>query len=255
MVTFSVKAWWTPKGGYTVAEYEDAYRISEPTDTEPLRVAVADGATGATFSALWAGLLSADCASGQLTPETLPQRVPVLAREWTARVQSEPLPWYAQAKVSSEGSHAALLGLSLSPETGDYKVFAVGDCALFHIRPTNVSTNTYKLVSAFPYARWNDFSGTPVLIGTKSTTQANINSHLVVQQGTVKPGDALYAMSDALAAWFLRETEKERAPWSWFAPLDQPSGDATLSSMIRELRDSKRLKNDDVTVVRIQVSV
>lgn len=255
MVTFSVKAWWTPKGGYTVNEYEDAYRVSEPTGTEPLRVAVADGATGATFSALWASLLASDYVSGQLTPETLPQRIPFLAREWMARAQSEPLPWYAQAKVSSEGSHAALLGLSLFPTTGEYRAFAVGDCTLVHIRPTNVSTNTYKPVSSFPYARWSDFSATPVLIGTKPTTQANINSHLVVQQGTVKPGDVLYVMSDALAAWFLRETEKERAPWSWFAPLDLPNGDVTLSAMIRELRDSKRLQNDDVTVVRIQITV
>ncbi|MBC7808439.1 MAG: protein phosphatase 2C domain-containing protein [Akkermansiaceae bacterium] len=252
-MTFAVQAWWTPKAGYGVSEYEDAYSVAEMRDDAPLRVAVTDGATGATFSALWASLLAADYASGLLTAETLPTRVPFLARDWAERVQSNPLPWYAQAKVTGEGSHAALLGVTVSPTTGDYQALVIGDCALFHLRPAGAGADAYRVLLSFPFTRWSDFSGTPVLIGTRPTTQANIASHTVVRTGTVQAGDVLYLMSDALGAWFLRETAEGRSPWLWLAPLDLPNGDRTLTAMVRELRDNKRLKNDDVTVVRIQV--
>lgn len=251
---FSVKTWWTPKAGYDASEYEDAYSVGEISDNGPLRLAVADGATGATFSALWADLLATDYTSGRLTTETIPTRVPYLARDWAKRVQSHPLPWYAQAKVSNEGSHAALLGVTLSPATGTYQAMVIGDCIFFHLRPTETGSENYRLIRSFPYARWTDFNGNPVLIGTKPTTQTNINSHTVVQSGTVQAGDVLYLMSDALGAWFLREIEKERSPWLWLAPLDLPNGDATLTTMVRDLRDNKRLKNDDVTVIRVKVS-
>ncbi len=252
-MTFSITTWWSPKGGYDASEYEDAHSVGENAPGVPLRVAVADGATGATFSGLWANLLATDYTSGRLTTETLPVRVAFLARDWEKRVQSQPLPWYAQAKVSNEGSHAALIGVTLLPDTGFYQVLAVGDCALFHLRPAEPGADTFRVVRAFPFARWEDFSGTPTLIGTKPTTRANISAHTVVQTGTVQAGDVLYLMSDALAAWFLRETEKGRSPWHWLAPLDLPDGDATLTAMARDLRDSKRLKNDDVTVIRIRV--
>ncbi len=251
-MTFSVHTWWAPKAGYEASEYEDAYSVGERSDNAPLRLAVADGATGATFSALWADLLATDYTSGRLTAETLSARLPLLARDWANRVQANPLPWYAQAKVSSEGSHAALLGVTLSP-TGTYQALVIGDCTLFHLRPTGPGAETFRLVLSLPYARWSDFNGNPVLLGTQPAAQANINSHAVVQSGTVQTGDVLYLMSDALGAWFLREIEKERSPWLWLAPIDRSNGDATLTAMVRDLRDNKRLKNDDVTVIRVKV--
>ena len=256
-MTFSVATWHTPKAGYETDEYEDAFAVSEPTDTAPLRVAVTDGATGATFSALWATLLAQDYANGKLTPETLVSRAGRLSQEWNRQVQGNPLPWYAQAKITRDGSHAALCGVTITPGTGTYHALCVGDCAVFHLRPVPDSDDDFALVRALPYARWDDFGSSPVLIGTSSAKHVGLAAHIVTGAGVLEPGDVLYVMSDALAAWFLREWEKKRAPWKWLAPLDLPdgAGDATLSATVRDLRDTKRLKDDDVTVVRVVASL
>ncbi|MBC8141289.1 MAG: protein phosphatase 2C domain-containing protein [Armatimonadetes bacterium] len=239
-----VHAWHTPKAGSTEGEYEDAFAASD-LNTFPLRVAVADGATDATFARAWANLLTADYVAGLLTAPTLPERRRMLAKVWTRQVATETLPWHAQAKVAQYGSHAALIGVTVTVETGEYHALAVGDCALFHLRP---EAESHRIVAAFPLTRSADFAGAPVLLGTKTpVTPAHIQTH----RGTIASGDALYLMTDALAAWFLRETEESRDPARWFAPLGTPGETDVLTAMVRELRDTDRLKNDDVTVVRV----
>ncbi len=215
------------------------------TNAPVLHVAVADGATDATFAKVWANLLVTGYAAGRLTAQTLPEVTQELAREWARQVLQEPLPWHAQAKIAQHGSCAALLGVTLTEATGDYSALAVGDCALFHVRPEG---ECRRLIAAFPLTRSSDFSGTPVLIGTQNTVAP---AHIQMHRGLLAPGDTLFLMSDALAAWFLRETENDRDPTRWLAPLGTPDGDAALTATVRELRDSDRLKNDDVTVIRM----
>ena len=252
MHTFVVRAWWLQKGGYQPDEYEDAYRITDPTEDGPLRVAVADGATGATFSAQWAKILCEDYASGRLTYESLEARLPLLSAQWRRGVEAQPLPWYAQAKVDAGGSHAALLGLTVSPATGYYHALAVGDCTLVHLRQIGVDTDTIRVIASFPYTRFSDFSDSPPLLGTQYNTMQHILSHTVVQQGTMESGDTLLLMTDALAAWFLREIEKKRSPWQWLEPLkSNRKGSDQLTQWVQDMRDSHRLKNDDITVVSV----
>ncbi len=252
-MTFSVKAWWTPKSGYSPAEYEDCYAVGEAIDGAPFRIAIADGATGSTFSALWAQLLTADFASGRMTMETITARLAFLGRDWAKKAQSEPLPWYALEKVRRDGSHAALLGVRVSPESGSFHALAVGDCALFQLRPRPADAKNYALVAAFPYERSGDFGGAPILVPTQAAKHVNLPRHVMTHEGVVTAGDVLYLMSDALAAWFLGEIEARRTPWRWFDPLDLPDGDRLLSATVRDLRDTKRLTDDDVTVARVRV--
>ena len=239
----TVHAWHTPKAGNTEGEYEDAYAISD-ADAPLVRLAVADGATDATFAKAWADLLTADYVAGRIAAQTLSERTQALAQEWLRQVERQPLPWYAQAKIAQDGSFAALLGVSVTVETGDYSALAVGDCALLHTRAEGDSA---RIVAAFPLTRSADFGGAPVLIGTRPVDAAPVGTHT----GTLEPGDSLYLMSDALAAWFLREGEANRAPTRWFAPLGTPNGNDVLTAMVGELRETDRLKNDDVTVLRL----
>lgn len=252
MDTFVVRAWWLQKGGYQPDEYEDAYRIADPTEDGPLRVAIADGATGATFSAQWAKILCEDYAAGRLTQESLNARLPLLSAQWQRGVEAQSLPWYAQAKVDAGGSHAALLGVTVSPHTGHYQAFAVGDCTMVHLRQTDVNTDNTEVVASFPYTRFDDFGNSPVLLGTQQNAMQNIMAHTVIYQGNLKSGDTLLLMTDALAAWFLREIEKKRAPWQWLEPLkSNRKGSDQLTQWVQDMRDSHRLKNDDITLVSV----
>ncbi|PSQ69788.1 MAG: hypothetical protein BRD29_00935 [Bacteroidetes bacterium QH_2_67_10] len=53
---FRGRAFWAPKGGAGVEEYEDAFSVSE--SSAPFRTAVADGATEAAFARRWARFLA-----------------------------------------------------------------------------------------------------------------------------------------------------------------------------------------------------
>ena len=249
MVALVAGAWSTAKAGYADDENEDAYAVSNPGANEPLRVAVADGATGATFSGAWAKLLADDYAAGHLLPETLAARLALLTGVWQNTVFAKPLPWHAEAKIARDGSAAALLGVTVLPG-GAYHALAVGDCNLFHLRPA--SDAGFAVACSFPQTQSGYFSGSPVLVGTQAETHAALAPHIKTGAGTLYPGDVPYAMSDALAAWFLREIESRQAPWRWLAALGTPRADAALRQMVRDLRDAKRLKDDDVVVARIE---
>jgi len=64
------------------------------------------------------------------------------------------------------------------------------------------------------------------------------------------PGDRFLLLTDALAAYFLQEFEAKRRPWD-----DLPLTDAALADFIKTRRDKGSLKNDDVTLVEITLTV
>ena len=262
MLTTTIKVHWLQKSDAAPAEYEDAYRIAETTETaEPapgdrpslLRVAVADGATGATFAGEWANVLCEDYVAGNLSASSLLARVSVLAARWEAAVRRRPLPWHAEAKLGRDGSHAALLGMTFEPATGAYHLLSVGDCLFLHLRPAGTDGD-FAFIRAFPVERADDFAASPVLIPTQSGATSNLPAHVVVLTSEACAGDTLLLLTDALGAWFLREREQGRKPARWLAAFDLRDGDRQFAKMVRDARDSNRLKNDDVTLVSVRVT-
>ena len=103
----------TQKAGNEKAEYEDAYwpRLDSTTlQANKVRVAVADGATDAVYSGLWAQLLVRAYGRQQLTLNNTNSDLTKAARIWRRIVGTRPLPWYAEEKARL-GSFAALVGL------------------------------------------------------------------------------------------------------------------------------------------------
>jgi hypothetical protein len=72
--------------------------------------------------------------------------------------------------------------------------------------------------------------------------------------GWWKKGDSFFLMTDALAQWFLTEHEKEHKPWEplWRGLADKDPT-AALTSLVKDLRSSGELKNDDVTLLVIDL--
>ncbi|MHC4507274.1 MAG: PP2C family serine/threonine-protein phosphatase [Planctomycetota bacterium] len=108
---------WAPKHGNSADEYEDAFAPYESGVHEGarLRFAVADGATEAAFSKLWARLLVAGYRKGWVGEREGDGGLGLerLARIWRRRTGRKALPWYGEEKRRL-GSFAALVGLELS---------------------------------------------------------------------------------------------------------------------------------------------
>lgn len=246
------EAFWLPKAGNTPAEYEDAFFPSDALKgkvADTCRFAVADGATEASFSRIWAELLVRSYCEGGVQHVVNNPSLQVLQEQWSAAVQRPNMPWYMEEKIRS-GSYAALVGLELvgSPaeeEGGTWSAIAVGDSCLVHMQMDEIRAR-------FPLENSASFNNRPMLLSSNPAANQDLESHTFHATGKWGSGDAFYLMSDALACWFMREAEEGRAPWkdlrdvgtNEFPPFD---------AWIQWLRDEQKMRNDDVTLLRVDV--
>ncbi|MEI8291173.1 MAG: hypothetical protein WCH99_17030 [Verrucomicrobiota bacterium] len=245
-MAIEAKAFWLPKHGSTEAEYEDAYSISIPDS----RFAIADGATEASFSGMWAKqLVRAFTGKKIAIPLQLEELKPLQAR-WHTFVHRNPLPWYAEEKVSN-GAFAAFLGLELSEEnTADglkrnWQVSAAGDTCLVQIRGNSI-------LEAFPYKDSGSFNNHPDLLGSANIFNENSSKLISHHAGTWGCEDVFFLMTDALACWFFKSAEQGQEPWNILRDLDTEA-QVSFKDFVAGLRSSSSMKNDDVTLVRVDI--
>ena len=252
------KACSIPKLGNTPEENEDAFSPELEQQTlagqEAFRCAISDGATQTSFSRTWAGLLVA-AAVQDFLPERLADLTAAAQTQWKAHLSTLTLPWHAEEKVR-QGAFATLLWLGLqpapgghSPKTaGTWRTLAIGDSCLFHIRKKSLLTH-------FPPLSVADFKNDPLLLSSNPTRNASIWSGAqdFCASGDWAAGDDFLLMTDALAAWFLREQEKTS-----LASLQTQLRAALLTPLtfnrwLEELRASAAIKNDDTTIIWIHM--
>jgi len=248
-VELDVEIFALPKLGADAEEYEDAASPSGRCHCSGshFTFAVADGATEASFSGLWARLLvegyTSECANASLMDV-----VTRAAESWTASVGARVLPWYAEQKAAS-GAFAAFLGVKVDAFVQDehelvsYSADAVGDCCLIHMRGGT-------LIAAFPLTRSEEFNSTPSLLATRVEPNCDVEIHRT--SGFCNEDDMLLLMSDAIARWFLAELESGGQPWEQIRDLETSDG-VLFQDLVCELRSSNVLKNDDTTLMRITI--
>jgi hypothetical protein len=246
------EAFWLQKLGCSELEYEDAFcpPLRQPNEfrQEKLRFAVADGASEAAFSRQWAKQLARGFVRGSLNIPLTDDALKPLQETWLKAAHRTPLPWYADEKVAS-GSFASLLGLELltinggASEVVQWRSIAVGDTCV-------AIASSEKLDLVWPIDNSSSFNNNPKLLG--SIPGSNDLNCVYSREGTLDVGSALYLMTDALACWFMKEHESGERPWRSLSDLgtkDSPS----FVSFIGHLRDMGEIKNDDVTLLRIQL--
>jgi hypothetical protein len=241
-----------PKAGNSPEEYEDAAWPHDGVQQEGarFRCAIADGATETSFSGLWARILVEAFGKGRISNSSLTRVLPTLSDRWTLSTSSATLPWYAEAKLQS-GAYASLVGLTLyqrkqgDPSNG-WSAEAVGDGCLFHIHGET-------LALAFPLQESRDFTSRPRLLSTAAGRDVHGSTNRMRCKGTWEPGDRFYLMTDALACWFLHALETGEKASETVDSLALYSDMQDFASWIGDLRRAGDLKNDDVTLVHVEV--
>ncbi len=239
-----------PRQGHNLDECQDA-AAAEP---ELGRFAVADGASESAHAALWARLLvDAFVHHGEVR---IPWAdwLPPIQRRWASVVappaNAAPLPWFLEPGVQ-QGAFATFLGLTLrpslepsisSPTSWTWEALALGDSCLFQVRDD-------QLVRAFPVSRSSDFTSTPWLVGSRGEPRQRGE----VCSGAALPGDQFWLMTDALAQWFLIQVERGGKPWQIAGCLLQRPDPNVFADWVEQLRRSRQLRNDDVTLLGVSV--
>lgn len=229
----------TPKDGNAESQNEDAAAIGPKLR----RVAIADGASEGWQSGPWSRVVAATYVRNPPTPESF--------GEWIAGVRelapkTEATSWYAEEK-SALGSFATLLGLAFeNAKDGGirWRAVAVGDSCLFQIRGG-------KLLAKFPVESLADFSNRPKLVGSAPSSPVPEPDWFA---GRAELRDAFYLLTDALAEWFLRVRGANGRPENELDRVTDPSRPpAAFADWIKSLRDTKAIRNDDCTAVRIEL--
>lgn len=227
-----------PKAETAPSDCEDSIAI----DISRLRFAVADGATEGFDSRRWARYLTrawVSPSSGTLEAFDLIDRVRPLGERLEAKWAGRQLPWYLEEKAAG-GAFAAFLGLQIT-HAWTWSAVALGDCCL-------VVERNRTIEQAFPISSADDFSSRPILVASK-TDKIAAKQALRLAQGACLAGDVFLLMSDAIACWYLGHAASDRNTLDEFhSSLDETDA---FSALIERERSSRRLRNDDVAVVRL----
>ena len=233
-----------------MSECDDAHwpRDDEEFVGSSYRLAVSDGATESSFSGLWAKLLVRAYGRGEMNDPVSEGELRRSRTLWSAHVARKRLPWYAEEKVS-RGAFATLLGVEFnagrdSGIDGEWSALAVGDTCVVQVRDD-------EPLVCFPLTQAWEFAARPHLLTTRADGSDDLVSHIRRHIGAWRSGDAFYVMTDALSAWFMAGIERGERPWQRFQDLETTEERMSFVDLVADLRDSHAMKNDDVTLVRV----
>lgn len=235
-----------PKG--RARECEDAHAWNAH------RAVVCDGASRAFASGRWAALLARAFLAAELgDPNHLGpgildgwlERARTMWAEETAQAADAPV--YVRGALA-RGSAATFLGVD-TEDVGSrlpgsspllaYRAFAVGDSCLFHLREG-------RPTAVFPLERPDQFDTHPPLVPTRAESLRSLAGVLRSTSGACGPDDILLLTTDALAQWVLESAAVDGAVWTFL----EHAGADEFAVRVRELRRTRAMKEDDVSLVR-----
>jgi hypothetical protein len=93
-----------------------------------------------------------------------------------------------------------------------------------------------------------EFSYQPPLLPSRIVEDDVVRRNVCLGAQNWEPEDKFYIVTDALAAWFLRNWDAGGQPW---VPLRDFDVDADFANWVDQQRDLNEIHNDDTTLVRI----
>ncbi len=293
MNEIELKVLWAPKEGNTEKEYEDSFypNKNQILKGDYFKFAIADGATEDSFSKLWANKLVKFFCESKITDSTTQlvsfyqqKEFLQLQAEWRNEViniinnTDDILPWYILPKIEL-GANSTILYLhikNLDENKFQWESLAIGDSCLVQIRNN-------QILSIFPALKSFHFNNSPILISTNDNS--HLDKHIQITNGNCQKGDYFYLMTDSIAQWFIKEIENNRKPYitlqklfknikiEKIAPetplnsifkfsilginkiinLFEKSHNNDFLSFLQNIRQEKKIKNDDITIMQIYI--
>jgi hypothetical protein len=241
------------KDGSAAREWEDGagFDPGDPAVSRRPRAIVLDGATAAYDSIRWVGQLIDTCLGSGGDRATLDQDG-ILAwlasaqREWVDRAPARFASVIEERKFVEQGSFATLLvcDLELDGPAPGWTAAALGDSVLFHVRDG-------VLVTTFPPMGPDDFGIDPAGVSTQPSQLETMSAALTFGGGALAAGDQLLLCTDALAAWALESAAAGASVWERLAGFAHP---AAFDAFVQQELAARRLKNDDVTLMRVALT-
>lgn len=232
------------KAGNSALEWEDGAGHSDT------RFVVVDGATEAYDSLRWVEQLVASFVhtGPPITPDALGGWFEVMQRQWVAEAPAQFASLIEEYKFHTDGSFATFVGGALVGLDGPqprWEAAALGDTVLFHVRGG-------RLLTHFPALSVDDFGLVPDGVDTRPAALPQMLNQLTFGRGPLLPGDLLFVATDAFAHWMLQQVATSQdVLWSTLAELDH---EATFTDLVADQRTGGRLRNDDVTLLRVRIA-
>lgn len=245
-MTVSAKYFLAVKDGSPPEHNDDAAAADEARG----RFAISDGAAESGFSRVWSKLLVDQfVAHADGSPDDWASWLPAAQERWLQELKGVDIPWYGEQQFE-QGSFATFLGLVLhgsGEQRRRWHAVAVGDSCLF-------LTREGELQECFPLEQSSQFSFTPKLVGSRSAVEEIVAKRSLSARGIAESGDCLWLMSDALAKWCLAQDEAGQGPWEELTSQFMAESSAeSFHGWLDQLRSSRGLHNDDVTLMLIRV--
>jgi len=259
---------WLSKAGNLPSVCEDAFfPYNFPFDIIPhnrkyQRYAIADGASTAYLSGLWATILVDGFGSyeDEITNTNFFDLIQtlIIGEYWNSRLadyikkredEGKPLSWYDEMALQN-GAASTLLEISFPLEENklkdNFSALAIGDSCLFLVRND-------ELVTTFPLNSSADFDNSPLLISSDPNRNVNLQEKIAyIENQSINTGDQFFLMTDALASWFFQEHEKGEKPWTIIQ--EKVMDKSSFTNWIDQLRENKLMRNDDVTLMFLKIS-
>jgi len=250
-------SFWLPKFGNTEQEFEDAFFPTKEGKKEGqvLRFAVADGATEGILSGKWAEILVRTFCR-QIKDVNFQSFVEKCCRHWLIyekkyiefrEKQNKPIQWFEEPLLQA-GAFSTFLGFTLidsGDSYGSWEAVALGDTCLFQVRGED-------LITMLPIQHSSEFNDRPLLVSSKSHNNKK-ESDAIKTNGKLQCDDRFYIMTDALACWFLKESESGKFPWQITREFFTNEHQTKFKEWISDLRSNKHIRNDDVTLIYISI--
>lgn len=245
--TFRIRSFQIQKMGLNEAECEDKSALSSPSSSN-LRVAVADGATESLFSDAWADILVnsyVDSGAEFLNPCDLESAHQEFVQKVSPQILQMPeiRHWFMYEKLE-RGTHATLAAVEIS-SLEKIQIVTVGDsCVFWH------SGNAEK-VKMLPELSPEDFGVFPASICHIAKTWQSLEQKIVKQEVLFQDPLQMVLCTDAIACWLVTELQNDGS--SAWETLLQLSDYISFTSFVKALREQNNIRNDDVTLVLIDV--
>lgn len=246
---YDIQAFSLPKIGESSSTNQDRLAYS----AGDCMFAISDGAGSSLYPGEWARLLvdsfcERDPSVNFFVPSIMEQWLPPLQQEWRKfyleKLQAPNKQWWQGGSSTKSHGAATFLGVILSsPQSNQnrWSAIAVGDSCLFQYQCEK------QVLVSFPLQTSAAFKSTTACLASLPEYPS---APPILTEGSFDVGDCFFLATDALSQCILMNYENRNSKWQELLTVNS---EQAFHAFIEQLRHHRQIKNDDTSLIRIQI--